>query len=98
MLQSATRETHLVLPLGTVVAISHFCKPREGASWKFDHPKEPSVLDRWELKNLFTGESTADRENDQVCATQRWEILNDDLIVDGDHGRTLIQFVAKKIA
>lgn len=98
MLQSATRETHLVLPLGTVVAISHFCKPREGASWKFDHPKEPSVLDRWELKNLFTGESTADRENDQVCGTQRWEILNDDLIVDGDHGRTLIQFVAKKIA
>ena len=94
MTQSATHETHLVLPLGTVVAISHFCMPREGASWKFDHPKKSSVLDRWELKNLFTGESTAN----QVCGTQRWEILNDDLIVDGDHGRTLIQFVAKKIA
>ena len=74
----------LVLPIGTILAISHFCKPKEGASWTFEHPKESSVLDRWELKNLFD--------------ERRWQILRDDLILDGDHGRTLIQFVAKKIA
>ncbi len=88
--------SHLVLPLGTLIAISHFCKPHEGASWKFDHPKESSVLDRWELRNLFTGSSNTDCE--RKFDSQRWEILIDDVIVDGDHGRTLTQFVAKKIA
>ena len=74
----------LVLPIGTILAISHFCKPKEGSTWAFDHPKESSVLDRWELKNLFD--------------ERRWKIMRDNLILDGDHGRTLIQFIAKKIA
>jgi len=74
----------LVLPVGTIFAMSHFCKPNEGASWNYDHPKESSVLNRWELKNLFEHES--------------WQIMKDDLTIDGDHGRTLIQFVVKKVA
>ena len=74
----------LVLPVGTIFAMSHFCKPNEGASWNYDHPKESSVLNRWELKNLFEHE--------------RWQIIKDDLTTDGDHGRTLIQFVVKKVA
>ena len=85
----------LMLPFGTVIAISHFCKPEEGASWNFDHPKPSNVLERFELKRLFDGNA---RENDNNCKEQRWHILKDDLIVDGDHGRTLIQFIARKVA
>ena len=73
----------LVLPIGTIFAMSHFCKPKDGAPWDFDHPKESSVLERSELKNLF--------EN-------KWQVLKDDIILDGDHGRTLNQFIAKKVA
>ncbi|KAL3808700.1 hypothetical protein ACHAXA_010080 [Cyclostephanos tholiformis] len=79
----------LELPLGTLVAISHFCKPEEGASWNFDHPKESNVLERHELRRLFRCDARED---------QKWHILKDDLIIDGDHGRTLIQFVARMIA
>mgnify|MGYP000712075109 CR=1 FL=1 len=74
----------LVLPLGTMLAISHFCKPDEGAQWNFDHPKESSVFERWELKTLFEG--------------AKWQIITDTIIPDGDHGRTLVQFVARKVA
>ena len=42
------------------------------------------MLERNELKTMF--------EN-----TKRWQILHDELAEDGDHGRTLIQFVAKKL-
>ena len=73
----------LVLPIGTIFAMSHFCKPKDGATWDFDHPKESSVLERSELKNLFEFKG--------------WQVLKDDLVLDGDHGRTLVQFIAKKI-
>ncbi|KAL7541205.1 hypothetical protein ACHAXR_012651 [Thalassiosira sp. AJA248-18] len=85
----------LVLPVGTYMAISHFCKPDEGASWNFDHPKESNVLERRELKQMFGGTVCENPNGDNV---QRWQILKDDIIFDGDHGRTLIQFVAKKVA
>jgi len=29
---------------------------------------------------------------------EKWSILKDDICQDGDHGRTLIQFIARKIA
>lgn len=95
-----TSNSPLVIPLGTVVAISHFCKPQEGACWNFDHPKVSSVLDRWELRNLFVIAPSVVGEGEDVneCNDKRWQILKDELIVDGDHGRTLIQFVAKKVA
>lgn len=87
-----TPPSPLVLPVGTIFAISHFCKPNEGANWDFDHPKESSVLERRELKNMFTGDNTnGDNKH-------RWQILKDEIISDGDHGRTLIQFVVKKVA
>jgi hypothetical protein len=73
----------MLLP-GTLFALSHFCKPYSGAPWDFDHPKEKSVLERDELKTLF--------EN-----TKRWQILHNELANDGDHGRTLIRFVAKRL-
>lgn len=73
-----------ILPIGTIFAMSHFCKPKDGAIWDFDHPKESSVLERSELKKLFENKG--------------WQVLKDDIILDGDHGRTLVQFIAKKIA
>lgn len=85
----------LVLPLGTLVAISHFCKPHDGASWNFDHPKEVSVLNRWELKCMF-GDDVCEETNGEI--DKKWQILKDEIISDGDHGRTLIQFVARKVA
>lgn len=46
--------------------------------------QEKSVLDRNELRVLFE-------------ETKQWEILHDELTHDGDHGRTLIQFVARRL-
>jgi len=70
---------------GTLFAMSHFCKSHDGAIWDFDHPKVKSVLERNELSNLFT-------------KTNKWKILHDEIcLVDGDHGRTLIHFVAERI-
>jgi len=79
----------LCLPIGTIIAISHFCKPTKTADWNFDHPKVSNVLERDELSTLF-GNKGSDGE--------KWSILKDDICSDGDHGRTLIQFIARKIA
>jgi len=68
---------------GTLFAMSHFCKPYEGAPWNFDHPKEKNVLERTALQEMFE-------------TTGRWEILHNEIAPDGDHGRTLIQFVARR--
>ena len=94
----------LVTPIGTIVAISHFCKPTENADWDFDHPKESNVLERFELEHMFTVNDVVnvvndddDDDNDNAQA-RRWHILKNDIIMDGDHGRTLIQFVARKVA
>lgn len=77
------------LPVGTILAISQFGKPHSGASWNFPHPKEKHVLERWELRDLF-----ATPTNDSATAAVRtWKILHDEVVPDGDHGRTLIQFV-----
>ena len=88
----------LELPLGAVVAISHFCKPEEGARWDFDHPKESNVLERYELRRIFHGDTAIDNDVAADCNERRWLIIRDDLIIDGDHGRTLIQFVARMVA
>lgn len=82
--------TSLCLPIGTIIAISHFCKPTKIAEWNFDHPKVSNVLDRDELSTLF-----GRKKND---VDKKWAILNDEICHDGDHGRTLIQFIARKIA
>ena len=91
-----------MLPPGTLIAISHFCKPKEGASWNFDHPRESSVLDRWELRSLFSGDGDAVFENGKdgekkKVQKKKWKIVKDDIVPNGDHGRTLIQFIAKKV-
>ena len=70
-----------LLSPGTLFAISHFCKPHEGAKWQFAHPSEKTVLERNQLSNLFE---------------QDWDILHDQIAMDSDHGRTMIHFVAKK--
>lgn len=72
----------LQLETGTLFGLSHFCKPYTGAPWNFDHPSEKSVLERTQLQELFEAEG--------------WEILYDEIALDSDHGRTMIQFVAKK--
>jgi hypothetical protein len=66
---------------GTLFAISHFCKPSEGAEWKFAHPSEKTVLERNQLAGIFQGD---------------WEILHDGIALDSDHVRTMIHFVARK--
>lgn len=48
--------------------------------------KVKSVLERHELRNLF-----------QAQEGTKWNILKDDICMDGDHGRTLIQFVAVRV-
>jgi hypothetical protein len=78
-----TNPPSLCLPIGTIVAISHFCKPTQTSEWNFDHPKESNVLERTELSTLFSG--------------AQWSVIKDDICCDGDHGRTLIQFIARKI-
>lgn len=65
---------------GTLIAISHFGKPHQGAEWPFKHPKERHVLERDQLSQLF----------------RDWNIIYDKVSQDSDHGRTLIQFVAEK--
>jgi hypothetical protein len=84
---------HLSLPKGTILAISHFCKPRPSSPWNFDHPKESSVLERWELRDLFMGVMDDDCGTNEKC----WKIVKDDICLDGDHGRTLIQFAVVKV-
>jgi hypothetical protein len=72
--------TKASLGQNTIFAMSHFCKT--GPIWTFDHPKENRVIQRDELRTLFSND---------------WEILHDQIASDGDeHGRTLIQFVARK--
>ena len=78
----------ICLPIGTIMAISHFCKPTKTAEWNFDHPKVSNVLDRDELSSMFGNNNDG----------EKWCILRDDISDDGDHGRTLINFIARKIA
>ena len=68
---------------GSLFALSHFCRPHNGAPWDFDHPKPSKVLERNDLATIFE-------------RSGNWDILHDDIVLDGDHGRTLVQFVAKK--
>jgi hypothetical protein len=70
---------------GTLFAISHFCKPSLGAEWAFDHPSEKTVLERYELRDLFSESKV------------NWEILHDEIAMDSDHGRTMIHFLAKRV-
>lgn len=68
------------LPTGTIFAMSHFCKTNQFQTWDFDHPKVQSVLEREELRNTFEG----------------WNVEYDDIVLDSDHGRTLINFIATR--
>jgi hypothetical protein len=63
-------------------AVSHFAKPTENANWEFEHPKEHHVLRRNELRELFDHPA--------------WTILHDEIVMDTDHGRTLLQFVVER--
>ena len=67
---------------GTVFAISHFCAAEDGGVWPFDHPHAATVLGRNEMKDLFIANG--------------WDVLHDEIVSDGDHGRTLLNFVARK--
>jgi len=69
---------------GTLFAMSHFSKRHEDSSWDFDHPKELHVLNRYELTQTFDNSG-------------KWKVLHDEICEDGDHGRTLVQFVAERL-
>ena len=89
------------IPSETLFAISHFCKPSVGASWNFDHPNEKTVLERNELQNIFimSHQQRDDDNNDDDDKNNnysRWEVLHDDIVLDSDHGRTMIHFVARR--
>jgi len=86
LLHYITSDECLFLEKGTVFAMSHFCKKDQDCKWEFDHPKEKHVLERMELYDLFT---TGNKSKQN-----QWEVLKNDICLDGDHGRTLIQFVA----
>jgi hypothetical protein len=71
---------------GTLFAISQFGKSHVGAAWMHQHPKEKHVLERHTLADIFSSPKN--------CSG--WTILHDEVVLDSDHGRTLIQFVAQK--
>jgi hypothetical protein len=52
--------------------------------------KEKHVLERNELAEIFHQSLDS---NGQV----KWRILHDEIVMDSDHGRTLIQFVAQRV-
>jgi len=66
---------------GVLFGISHFCKPSVGAPWNFEHPKEKTVLERNQLRDMFQ---------------EGWDILHNEIALDSDHGRTMIHFVARR--
>lgn len=78
------------LSKGTIIAISQFGRPHAGAPWDFPHPKEKHVLERNELRALFATTTACD-----TTSTCSWKIMHDEVVLDSDHGRTLIQFVAQ---
>jgi len=88
-----------LIPSGTLFGLSHFCKSHDGASWEFDHPSEKTVLERSQLRNLFSESTTTTTPNDNLPSTSssHWEILHDEIAMDSDHGRPMLQFVARKI-
>ena len=71
------------IQVGCIFAMSHFCKETKHTEWNFDHPNVKHVLERNELIDLFSVENG-------------WEIVHDSICMDGDHGRTLIHFCARK--
>jgi hypothetical protein len=97
------------LKRGTMFAMSHFCKERDEVEWNFDHPKPHSVLNRRELRDVFLsstdsggggGDGNVDSQGiqeGQEGQQHRWKILHDEICLDGDHGRTLINFIAERI-
>jgi hypothetical protein len=56
--------------------------------------KEKSVLERHELRELFMNKNATDNDSGNVG---HWEILHDEICSDGDHGRTLVNFVARRL-
>ena len=55
------------------------------------------MLDRYELRDLFQGVCCCNGTEEDSDKTRCWKIVKDDICSDGDHGRTLIQFVAVKL-
>lgn len=92
LVAAVARNKESSLKSGTIFAISHFCKPYDGAPWEFAHPTEKTVLQRSQLKEIFESKSedvVADGKNSV------WEILRDEIAMDSDHGRSMIHFVAR---
>mmetsp|Transcript_37252 Transcript_37252/g.90408 ORF Transcript_37252/g.90408 Transcript_37252/m.90408 type:complete len:220 (+) Transcript_37252:142-801(+) len=70
------------IPKDVLFAISHFCKLSPNAQWDFDHPSEKTVLERKQLSAIF--------------GSQGWTIVHDEITTDSDHGRPMINFVARR--
>lgn len=51
---SSSNNSNFVLETGTIIAISHFGKASVNAGWDFPHPKAQHVLERDELRLMFT--------------------------------------------
>mmetsp|Transcript_8235 Transcript_8235/g.17886 ORF Transcript_8235/g.17886 Transcript_8235/m.17886 type:complete len:342 (+) Transcript_8235:3510-4535(+) len=79
---SSVTSFHYFFPAGGVFAVASFCRATPGGNWPHDHPNSNHVLDRFELRDMFI---------------KGWEILRDEIYSDGDHGRTLVRFVARKL-
>lgn len=88
LVEAIARNESGSLKRGVIFAISHFCKPYDGAAWNFIHPTEKSVLQRNQLKDLFENKNSSE-------ADSGWDILHDEIAMDSDHGRTMIHFVAQ---
>lgn len=59
-----------ILETGTIIAISQFGKASAHATWDFPHPKEQHVLERDELRIMFTTTTTTTISNDAPMQQQ----------------------------
>ncbi|KAH9140573.1 hypothetical protein AeRB84_015200 [Aphanomyces euteiches] len=71
------------LPVGSLLAWSHFSYPTDG-EWRWQHPSKPSdILQHDELLERF--------------GSNGFEIILNAYETDSDHGRPLNQFIARKL-
>jgi hypothetical protein len=71
-------------PPGAIFCLSHFCLPSADAEWPFDHPRKTQVLEFNEMQTLFS-------------VNAGWETVYEEIVMDSDHGRTMLQFIARKV-
>lgn len=75
---------------GAIFAISHFGIPSMTDDWNYQWPKSNHVVQYNELNNIFFTINNSTNE-------KKWELIHEKFVQDGDRGRPLLQFVARRL-